>query len=65
MTLADCMQIVSILVNLLRDSVLCMLCYVFILVLFQSTYRKLMTNSSFIHSYYHSVLKRLNQDYAR
>ena len=65
MRLADCMQLVNILVNLLHDSVLCLLCYVFVFEFFQSTCKKATINSSFIHSRYHSVFIRLNHDYAR
>ena len=37
MSLADCMQLVNILVNMLRDSVLCLLGYVFVFNFFQFT----------------------------
>ena len=56
MSLADCMQLVNILVNMLHDSVLCLLCYVFVFNFFQFTYKKSTMNSSFTHSSYHSVL---------
>ena len=61
----DCMQIVNILVNLLRDSVLCLLCYVFVFEFFQSTDMKFAINSSFTHSRYNSLFIRLNHDCAR